>query len=305
MPKTMVISNETTALGLAIEGNELFWTGKTTVDKPFPSFSVLTNKTHYVELFKTGPTELKFTIKAPEFIVLSDKKAELTDDKRIYLAVDWAKAPKGNSTNEIVFSGSDGSKISLSVTLENNAPSELAENLFLPENGYLSMEAPSYSRAINNRPIFWKTLPNYGKTKGGVIPVPVTAPVQQPMQGSPHLAYDIYLTQAGSFTLHTYISPTIDFTGKDGLKFAVSVNSQPPITVNINKDYQSEYAWGQSVANNIKIFKTKLVFDQPGKHTINYWMINPGVVLQKLVLDLGNLKPSYLGPPESLVSITK
>jgi hypothetical protein len=31
-------------------------------------------------------------------------------------------------------------------------------------------------------------------------------------------------------------------------------------------------------------------------------MINPGVVLQKLVLDLGELKPSYLGPPESIKS---
>jgi hypothetical protein len=60
----------------------------------------------------------------------------------------------------------------------------------------------------------------------------------------------------------------------------------------LNTDYTSDYAWGQSVASNIKIFKTPLVFNKTGKHTINYWMINPGVVLQKLVLDLGELKPS-------------
>jgi Gylcosyl hydrolase family 115 C-terminal domain len=28
-------------------------------------------------------------------------------------------------------------------------------------------------------------------------------------------------------------------------------------------------------------------------------MVSPGVVLQKLAIDFGGLKPSYLGPPET------
>ncbi len=305
IPKTTHITNENTALGLAIEGNELFWTGNTVVDKAFPTFSALTNKTHYIELFKTGAGELTYTVKAPDFIILNEQKGKLTADKKIYISINWAKAPKGNSTSEITVSGSEGSKISLSINLENTTPADLVQNLFLEENGYLAIEAPNYSRAINNRPIFWKTLPNYGKTEGGVIPVPVTAPIQQPTAASPHLEYDIYLSKAGNFTLHTFISPTIDFTGKDGLKFAISIDDQAPITVNISTDYKSVNAWRESVANSIKIFKTPLTFKKAGKHTIKYWMINPGVVLQKLVLDLGGLKPSFLGPPESTVSTTK
>ena len=37
-----------------------------------------------------------------------------------------------------------------------------------------------------------------------------------------------------------------------------------------------------------------------GKHTLKYWLISPGVVLQKMVVDFGGLKASYLGPEETI-----
>jgi hypothetical protein len=305
IPKTTVISNEKTALGLSFESSEAFFTGKVNIPQTVLSFSSLSNTASYFELFKTGAGEIKYSIKAPDFIMLSQKKAVLTDDQKIEVQIDWSKAPSGTKSTEIIVSGSDGTLITFAINTEKVDLSKVSPHVFLPDKGYISIEAPSYSRAINNRPIFWKTIPNYGKTTGGVIATPVTSPVQQPSEGSPHLEYDIYLTDAGTFTLNTFISPTIDFTGKDGLKFAVSIDDQAPIIVNSSTNYASDYAWGQSVANSIKIFKTSLVFDKGGKHTLKYWMINPGLVLQKLVLDLGGMKPSYLGPPESKISTTK
>jgi hypothetical protein len=32
---------------------------------------------------------------------------------------------------------------------------------------------------------------------------------------------------------------------------------------------------------------------------MKYWMMDPGVVLQKIIVDCGGLRPSFLGPPES------
>jgi hypothetical protein len=36
-----------------------------------------------------------------------------------------------------------------------------------------------------------------------------------------------------------------------------------------------------------------------GLHTLKFWVIDKGVVLQKLVIDCGGSQPSELGPPES------
>ncbi|HEY0724041.1 MAG TPA: hypothetical protein VGD41_08685, partial [Pyrinomonadaceae bacterium] len=41
-----------------------------------------------------------------------------------------------------------------------------------------------------------------------------------------------------------------------------------------------------------------------GAHTLKIYMVDAGVVLDKIVIDTGGLKPSYLGPPETRVRAT-
>jgi Gylcosyl hydrolase family 115 C-terminal domain len=53
------------------------------------------------------------------------------------------------------------------------------------------------------------------------------------------------------------------------------------------------------VRDNIRTIKSKHTLNEPGYHTLKFWMVDPALVLEKIVVDCGGLKPSYLGPPES------
>jgi len=57
--------------------------------------------------------------------------------------------------------------------------------------------------------------------------------------------------------------------------------------------------WEHSVMNNARVAKSNHAINTPGWHTLKIWMVDPGVVVQKIVVDCGGLKASYLGPPES------
>lgn len=294
------------SLGLAIEGADTSWTGRNKVNIAFPLLERSSNRPPYFEIFNKGTGYLSYTVKAPAYVLLEKrngilKKNVIQEEDRVKVHIDWLKAPAGRTVTEIVVSGSDGTKLILPLKIDNRKMTDENSAVFYPQNGYISMEAVHYTKAVNNRPVFWKTIPNYGKTEGGVTPFPVSSSPLALTAYTPHLEYDILLNDAGTFNLSIYISPTIDFTNNGGLKFAVSVDDEPPVVLNISADYQTETAWRQSVADNIKVFKQPMKFSRPGKHTIKYWMVSPGVVVQKLVLDLGGVKPSFLGPPETTV----
>ncbi len=58
-------------------------------------------------------------------------------------------------------------------------------------------------------------------------------------------------------------------------------------------------AWNRSVSDEIKIISSRFHISGPGKHSLYFWRVDPGVDLQKLVIRFGGEKQSYLGPPES------
>jgi hypothetical protein len=108
----------------------------------------------------------------------------------------------------------------------------------------------------------------------------------------------MYLFDPGAVQVHTIVAPTLNFVPGRGLRFAVSFDDQPPQIVDALAQ-NSQRDWEESVKDGVRTVISAHSLAGSGYHVLKYGMVDPGIVVQKIVVDLGDLKPSYLGPPES------
>lgn len=186
-------------------------------------------------------------------------------------------------------------------TAEDLVPRGSHGNIFFEKDGYVSIEAAHYTKANDTKGIGWQVLPDLGRTGDAVTVYPVTAPSQQPGNATPYLEYDMYTYSKGEVKIQAMFSPTLNLFNDEGLRYAISVDGEKPQIVSINKDDSNGRIWGEWVSSNIILKTTSHQLASPGKHTLKFWMVDPAVVLQKLVVDLGGLQKSYLGPEETKV----
>jgi hypothetical protein len=64
-------------------------------------------------------------------------------------------------------------------------------------------------------------------------------------------------------------------------------------------EHNSNADWARAVSDGVRRVAAELKIEAPGEHTLKVRMIDPGVVLERIVVSQGPVPPSYLGPPES------
>ncbi|OUJ74639.1 glycosyhydrolase [Hymenobacter crusticola] len=185
-------------------------------------------------------------------------------------------------------------------TTATKEPTALASST---SNQYVSIDAEHYAQPVNGSGITWQRLPDLGRTAGAVTTFPVTVgPTTAPGGMSPHLEYRVTLAKAGPVTVQAYLAPTLNFASGEGLRYAVSFDDEAPQIINLHTGMVADNGnrpWEKAVAENIILKTSQHTLSKPGEHVLKFWRVDPAVVLEKLVVDQGGVKPSYLGPPES------
>ncbi len=169
------------------------------------------------------------------------------------------------------------------------------ELAFKEADGYISIEAENYQLAKGTDKIRWKVIPDLGKTGSGVTTFPQN---EYPAENDPvYLEYAVDLTSTGELEVHVLVSTTLNFNANKGLRYAISFDGGKEQIVNINGAYRGEL--GKWQATRINQTSTKHPIEKAGLHRLRIRVLEPGIVLQKIMIDTGGLKSSYLGAPQS------
>ena len=286
------------ALGIAVEGSIAAWPG-TSSTPALPQFDAFNRQRRYIDIFDRGKNSYSFTARtdAP-WISLSATRGTIDNEKRLWVSVDWSKAPQGKNECFVKISGA-GDEVRVKVKAVNpETPVRASLNGFVEANGYVSMEAEHYTKKIDAGPIHWEKIADYGRTLSSMTIFPMTAESTTTPQSSPCLEYRMYLFRSGTVEVETVLAPTLNFVPGRGLRYALSFDDQAPQIVDALAA-NSVADWSKTVEDSVRKVKSTFTLAEAGYHTLKFWMVDPGVVLQKIVVDLGGAKPSYVGPPES------
>jgi len=305
---SQVDSPDTSDFGVAVEGSEVAWPGP--FQPVLPPFDSMTRQRSYIEVFPIGTRPIQFTVSADKpWIELTEGKAFSAgrDDRRFWVDVNWDKASVGESSGTITVAGPrQPTNVTVRITKHSAEESHLAIDSFAAVNGPISIDAQDAVQNVSVGGVGWEKIKDYGLGVSAMSIFPVTASSVQPPTLAPHLDYSIYFGEAGDYAVDLVTNPTLDLYPGRALGVAVSIDDQTPQVVSAftPKTQQDETFLGRSfnenVRNNRRVMHFKQSVRDPGKHTLRISMVDPTIVIEKIVISRTPLQPSYFGPPSAV-----
>ncbi|KAH8898131.1 hypothetical protein GQ53DRAFT_711240 [Thozetella sp. PMI_491] len=299
-------------MGIAVEGHEGIRPGRTNEesDRTHPSRRdlvpglTLGQMTQYgphkrwFDIFTRGAIVIHWKTEVPfDWIHLSTSSGVLVpgeDDARVEISIDWDRVPEqfGQSVSIVILSD-EGDYEHVSVPIIKRPAVADLENVHVEAGGIISIAAASCSPQLP-----YIALPEVGSHGIGSVTT-ITPPSDMPF-----LSYQIYtFTSSSAPRLLLYFNMTLDIDPADPMTYDVQIDGGSITNYRLVPEPKTKGelpdGWYFAVQDCFWRREHELEKDTlaPGKHEVRITLRHTNIILEKLVLDLGGLKDSYLGPP--------
>ncbi|KAH8887463.1 hypothetical protein GQ53DRAFT_827247 [Thozetella sp. PMI_491] len=288
-------------MGLAVQGSNNAFPSAASL--ALPTLTPYTSAPRWLDVFArdNGTFSYQITSSVPYVTVTNDKSTVSspgTPDVRTVVSVDWDAAPAGSSIASLSIKSSDGTTATVTVPLD-KTPVPVGFKGHVESSGVVSIEAEQFDTLTSGKE--YVVIPYYGRTLSGVRLPPTTAS-QGPAKG-PALVYPFYtFSSATAASVTVYLSPSENSNPTSPNRYSFSVDGGTVTTVQpvpLGDAGNEPAGWSDAVIVNAYVKNSKIGSLAAGKHELRFYLLEPTMVVTKIVIDVGGLQSSLMGPPES------
>lgn len=261
-------------------------------------FSVFTQDSRFIDVYNSGGGVINWQAGVShDWIKLTKTAGGLVSQERLWVDIDWSALPNGENTGFIYFTAAGQEKTIIVTADKPEYPLREQVVGHIEANGYVSIEAEHYYEKQDKGGSRWEVYAGLGRSGDSLKAVPDLAAsfTEDIRETAPVVQYRIYFFSTGTFPIEVHRVPTLaPMSGRVG----ISIDSgQPEILVGTND--VTDAAWRKNILEHIEKVTGSITIDEPGYHVLNVWLVDPGVIIDKILIDTGGLAYSYFGPPES------
>jgi hypothetical protein len=312
-----VLPEDASIVGVSVEGDASSWP-EHYGDAVLPVFDSFQPRRSYVDVFAVGsrPIECSIAAEQPWIMLIKDKTPY--QDQRYWVEIDWSKAPVGTSTGFIKVSTQRGPlMVHVPVRKASEKQVAAARGCFASLGGPIAIAATAAATKTEVGGVRWEEIPDYGRVPDALAVYPVTAASILPPSPAPTLEYPVYLPSDGSYEVGLVLGPVQSFVPDRGMRIAVAFDDQAPQVLNIFadraaglfRDSGAGVLAARDVAkDNIHYLRSMHKITVLGAHMLKVAMVDPAVVVQKVIITYVRMPggfpippphaESYFGPPD-------
>ncbi|KAG6139325.1 hypothetical protein E4U38_008320 [Claviceps purpurea] len=304
-------------MGIAVEGHEGVNAGHINEDSDrthpsrkwlepgvtLPFITPYGPQDRYFEIYHRGTKAFSWVAKTQyQWIKLSQYSGDLKpddDDVKVTVTVDWSQVP--DNFDESVFIEITGTldgyeKVHLTVR-HSKVPGNFTG--FVETGGHLAIDAGKWATPP------YMALPALGRPLAGSVTLPFEQDVIRSPDSLPFLRFPIYVfSPRENATLELQFNMTLETDPKARMEYDFRWDGGDIQRMRLTEDDPGNdrglpKGWNVAVMDCVWKKSHNVGRVTVGAHTIEVRLRKPNMILEKLVLDLGALPYSYLGPPES------
>jgi hypothetical protein len=269
-----------------------------------PEFDRYNKQKYFIDVFlsKEAAATLSVIPSANWIRVSSEsvtlKPQGLESQQRLWVEVDWDKVPQQFTQGKIVIKDNK-QNVTIAVSVNNSTLTGLSNySGRIAANDYIAINAADYTTIKSANNTEWKVIDKLGYSGSALEAFPLKAASALngndtvAIQKQAFVTYEFATLKDATAAFTIYTLPTHPLNKEFQMRYAIRIDNEPIEILNFKTAGRSE-EWKENVLSNSaqRTIKNKKL--TAGKHTLTIYQIDPGVVLDRIYINLNTTQQHY------------